>query len=411
MAITKIKVSNFKSFKDLELELGNFNVIVGANASGKSNFTQIFKFIRDIVKEGLENAISLQGGEYLTYMGVPFPKTLSLSIESDFEPLRIGFYENDLEIIKFTKSTYDFALEFENNDFKIKDDKLNYNVNFIGLVETVKKQNISEVELGSGNVIFSNEKGNIRTNITKPKGVTITEKNVSPSLINITENKLLLQVSPFFFLSATQSIGDIGLYDFDPKKSKEAGTVSGKLELEGNGSNLSLVLRSICENEEKKRTFSNLLKDLLPFVDDLSTDKFSDKSLLFKLKEKYFSDTYFPASFISDGTVNVSALLTALYFEKKSVTIIEEPERNIHPSLISRIVDMMKDASKKKQIIITTHNPEIVKYAGLENLLLISRDKEGFSTISRPKDNERVKTFMKNELGLDELYVQNLLED
>ena len=75
------------------------------------------------------------------------------------------------------------------------------------------------------------------------------------------------------------------------------------------------------------------------------------------------------------------------------------------------MVDMMKDASKKKQIIITTHNPEIVKYAGLENLLLISRDKEGFSTISRPKDNKRVKTFMQNELGLDELYVQNLLED
>ena len=181
--------------------------------------------------------------------------------------------------------------------------------------------------------------------------------------------------------------------------------------MDENGENLSLVLKRIIENSDEQRKFSNLIKDLLPFVDDLSTDKFSDKSLLFKLKEKYFSDTYFPASFISDGTVNISALLCALYFEKKSVTIIEEPERNIHPSLISRMVDMMKDASKKKQIIVTTHNPEIVKYAGIENLLLISRDKDGFSTISRPKDNERVKTFMRNELGLDELYVQNLLED
>ena len=42
MAIKKIKISNFKSFKNLEIELGKFNVLIGANASGKSNFIQIF---------------------------------------------------------------------------------------------------------------------------------------------------------------------------------------------------------------------------------------------------------------------------------------------------------------------------------------------------------------------------------
>ena len=42
--INKVKVENFKSFKNLELDLGKFNVIIGQNASGKSNFKQIFTF-------------------------------------------------------------------------------------------------------------------------------------------------------------------------------------------------------------------------------------------------------------------------------------------------------------------------------------------------------------------------------
>jgi len=69
---------------------------------------------------------------------------------------------------------------------------------------------------------------------------------------------------------------------------------------------------------------------------------------------------------------------------------------------------MMKDASQKKQIIVTTHNPEIVKYAGLDNILLVSRDKNGFSKISRPIDKEEIRTFLEH-IGIEELYVQNLL--
>ena len=44
MAIKRIKVSNFKSFDAVDLELSKFNMVIGANASGKSNFIQAFKF-------------------------------------------------------------------------------------------------------------------------------------------------------------------------------------------------------------------------------------------------------------------------------------------------------------------------------------------------------------------------------
>jgi predicted ATPase len=70
---------------------------------------------------------------------------------------------------------------------------------------------------------------------------------------------------------------------------------------------------------------------------------------------------------------------------------------------------MMKEASNAKQVIVTTQSPEIVKSAGLENLLFVSRDGEGFSDVFRLSDKESIKAFLKNDIGVEELYTQNLL--
>ena len=62
MPIQRIHVENFKSFSELDIELSRFNVVIGSNAAGKSNFISIFKFLRDIAKHGIVNAIAMQGG-------------------------------------------------------------------------------------------------------------------------------------------------------------------------------------------------------------------------------------------------------------------------------------------------------------------------------------------------------------
>jgi predicted ATPase len=167
-------------------------------------------------------------------------------------------------------------------------------------------------------------------------------------------------------------------------------------------------LKKILADKKNREQFLYLMRNLLPFINKMDVEKFADKSLLVKLQEAYYKE-YLPATLISDGTINLTALILALYFEEKPLIIIEEPERNIHPHLISKVVEMMKEASENKQIIVTTHNPEVVRYAGLENLLLIYRDKEGFSHISRPADKIEVKTFLEQEIGIEELYVENLL--
>ena len=69
---------------------------------------------------------------------------------------------------------------------------------------------------------------------------------------------------------------------------------------------------------------------------------------------------------------------------------------------------MFNEVSEEKQLIMTTHSAEIVRHAKVEELLLLNRDNKGFSIISHPSENEEVKIFLENELGLDELFVQNI---
>jgi predicted ATPase len=62
--IKKHKGFKLQELENIEIDLGNFNVLSEQIASGKSNFIQLLRFLRDISKEGVLNAVSQQGGVY-----------------------------------------------------------------------------------------------------------------------------------------------------------------------------------------------------------------------------------------------------------------------------------------------------------------------------------------------------------
>lgn len=328
MAITRIKVSNFKSFDELEVDLRPLNVVVGGNASGKSNFLEIFRFLRDIEAHGLENAVSLQGGmDYLANLQIGASRPVDLEVHAT-----IG-----------GGLVYRLSLQLTGSGASYKVLK---HSGFIGGRE-------EDLERG-----------------------------------------------PW----------DFSVFDFDPKLPKRGASMTGLAELEPDGSNLALVLRNLFQNEGSRKSFNLLLRDLLPFAEDLRVERFLDRSLLMSLKESFGPQTYIPASFLSDGTIQIAALIVALYFQDQALTVLEEPDRSIHPHLISRLASMLSDVSTMKQIVVTTHNPELVKRVELEDLLLVHRGKDGFSRIVRPADSKEVGIFLKNNLGIEDLYVQNLLD-
>ncbi len=439
MSIANVKISNFKSFEEVDLDLTDFNVLIGGNASGKSNFVNIFKFLRDIFTYDLNNAISMQGGlEYLINQNKGSSENLSFKLTST-DMHRFSIKKDDEYILTENLETvYSFSLKISDdmNDYKIVKDNLKLKCDFFKLSrprwsECVieermynKKPNLKKSEkISSGQINISKSDNNINLSVIDSP---LDDEDILPEYIkrriledfidpeNSGTEKMLLIETPLSILPIRWGYNFINVssYDFDPRLCKRAALITGKFNLEEDGNNLSIILKHILDNEEKRELFINLIKQVLPFFEDIKVANFIDKSVIFQLKEKY-SEEYIAASFISDGTINIIALILALYFEeslyKNPLIIFEEPERNMHPKLISSIVDMINDASSEKQIIITTHNPEILKNVNLNQLLFISRNSKGFSQINKPEDNEEIKYFLKNKIGIEELFLKDLI--
>jgi len=419
MGLKKIHITNFKSFQDAEIPLKNFNVLIGPNASGKSNFIRIFEFIRDIRKFGLENAISLQGGvKFLRNITIGPSKNLSFGIISAIA-VGIGYKEGwgNYRGIEANEVNYKMSIKFNKrgSGYEIVEDKLVFSCTVSELKRKGSRYESGQ-KLGNCEIIINKNKSNIEKDLHVFDNLKIDKEKVfGPSIPSRRPRpdpkKPLLEITSFIVPFPWKNIFDIAINDFDPKLPQKATPITGKIELEEDANNLAIVINNILKKKGEARKFTNFLKDLLPFVEKMEVERYAGKSLLIKLEEIFSKDKYLPAPFLSDGTINIVSLIAVLYFTKHPIIIVEEPERNIHPHLIEQTVDMMKDASKNRQVIVTTHNAEIVKAADLENLLFISRDREGFSVITKPSEKEHVRKFLEQEIGIEELFIQNLLQD
>jgi len=420
MKIENIKFGNFKCFENVDINLHDFNVLIGPNASGKTNFVSILKFLYDLESFGLDNAISLQADvEYFRNLNIGFEKDFFVEATISDEKFFVG-RSNSAPFGLITKEQqYRLEVRFykTGRGYKVEREKIASKVEAV----KIKGQKGSQIEQGemlSEGIISVERKGKkIVTNISKSlkDKIDLNADDILPSLLenrDLGKTEIILNSPYTFFPAFIDLFGDIKLYDFDPKLPKRSIPIAGKKDLESDGSNVAVVLKDIIAKRNSKKRFTNYLKDMLSFIDDINVEKLADKSLIIKVKEIFFDKrTSLPASILSDGTINITLLVIALFFQDNdSLSIFEDPDKSIHPSLISKLITMMKEASKEKQIIITTHNPEIVKFVDQDDLLLITRDEEGSSLIKRPADLKTIQAFLENDIGIEELFIKKLID-
>ena len=441
MAITKLTVENFKSFDKLEVELHPFNIVVGSNASGKSNFLDVFKFLRDIAEDSLESAIGIRGGgETLRNFNLNEDQTLRICVETDDVLARLVKSQVSRTFGKKTKrTTYELSIRFDESDlgYQVLTDSL---TEFFTLIELDPVDNQGEPNanywlpsisapsdlvpgfyaerhnFGTGRARYHSEGILIACHVELPEGVPFTADEFSSlhgrSLAVHGPQEVMLEQSHWraLPLGTARSLANISAYDLDPRKPQQAVPISGSRELAPDAANLAVVLRQILRRPISKNRLINLVSALLPFVHDLDVEEFGFGQLITTLTERFSEkDHRLPAAFASDGTIACLALVVALYFQESAVAVFEEPDRHVHPHLAGQVMQMMNEVTDETQVIVTTHNPELLRHANLEDILLVTRDPDGHSQITRPADSEVVSHFLQNELGVEDLFAQNLL--
>ena len=327
MRVNSLTLQNFKSFRDVTIPFRPFNVVIGGNASGKSNLVQAFQFLKDIADHGLENAVSLQGGaEFLRNMDAGVDESVIVSVEFELiseNQFIFDFPSDENEVFSIRLSSEDRirAKHIIKHTLEMKVNSSHYRLDAIQeewfhRLEILDTSDIHNPEpINQGCATLSNMDGKLAlTTDNEPlfKGIYpsfIEDMALHPggSLLEMHLLRVLLMGG-----ESGSLLDGISIYDMDPRIPKRGSPITGKADLESDGSNLAIVLNDILRDKERSRRFHNLIHDLLPFVEKASVDRFADNSLMIKLRESYAPDRDIPAPFLSDGTIEMTAALVAL---------------------------------------------------------------------------------------------------
>jgi len=177
--------------------------------------------------------------------------------------------------------------------------------------------------------------------------------------------------------------------DLRPSEMKDYVPVAAP-ELGTHGENLSAVVHRICQDKERKSLFLEWLARLCaPQVNDVQFDRTATGRVLVQLAERDGQDTLISAESVSDGTLRFMAVLAAMFTAPEgSLFLLEEIENGLHPTRVHLLVELLEQfaESRNLQIIGTTHSPQVLlslSEQALRSAVLFARPEETAGTITR----------------------------
>jgi predicted ATPase len=201
-------------------------------------------------------------------------------------------------------------------------------------------------------------------------------------------------------------------FDFNPKAMKYFQKSSREHSLRPDGSNIAPFLKTRLSNVEgKERSYFDMrMTKLVPFYRgfEVRSVDFTPECMLF-LREGFgpmedTSEVISSAMNISDGTIVAMGLISALFLDDATTIILEEPERCLNPKNVKAFMEMCEEATTEKQVILTTHNPEAVRWTDIDNVRVVFRDENGFSHVRKPMELDSVRFLIENEVTLDNIF-------
>jgi predicted ATPase len=202
---------------------------------------------------------------------------------------------------------------------------------------------------------------------------------------------------------------------FTPDAARSLPLAGPQKHLNIHGDNLGNVVQFM-EREHKDR-FKKVLDRIakkIPGIDKIDTDETADGRLLLRFNDKGFKDPFY-AQQMSDGTLKVFAYLLLLEDPAPPPFLcIEEPENGLFHKLLETLAKEFREhATGRKggsQVFITTHQPYFVDALDPNEVWILEKGTDGFSTIRRASENELVKNMVAEGLPLGGLWYSDYLD-
>lgn len=437
--LESIWIENFKSYKTGQtLPLAPITLMIGANASGKSNAIEAFRFLSwfaggeklSTIKNRINDSEKIFRGEVRDLfcknektfsLGVSFSEHLSRNFKSweftiKFSNEEVLNVKNE-KLVSRKNTKKIFYLEKSNAPIKLLSA---LNNNSIELYELISQNKLVIPEFQIGEILIDENSYNVDSDASV---LRIFDNVIEEKLKDYLEESgqsshyhALMFFSDLFIVINTFSTF-FNFYDFVPSKMRNESISASRLNQ--NGQNLSGVLYNLWENKEDHKS------DILKFIRSLPEQDF--KSLKFYKDHRDRVELALVENFggkeqesgielLSDGTMRVLGIAAAiLSAPDESILVIEEIDNGIHPSRAKYLLETMFYFAEKKKLklLLSTHNPALMDALpdkALGDVVFAYRDpKEGDSRLVRLSDlDDYVGLVSQGPLG--ELVTQGIVD-
>ncbi len=417
--ITSIRLVNFKNFADETLRVGPFTIIVGANASGKSNVRDAFRFLHGIGRD--YTLAEIIGGKY------------GPGGQREWEPIRGATNEIVRQSPPSGSEESSFSLEVALN---LNGTNLRYSITVGRFNEGDPDRNIPD-GLGPFRVLneeLRTESGTVYTASgpgyyiggRPPDSLSVTvEESSEPETRAATDQPVLTQyvmpgrtgriLNDEHSIALRSALADMRFLDPLPERMREP-SFPGATVLGDFGDNLSTALQEIRADAEQAETLASWVRELTPMdMEDFEFPLDPSGRVHLTIREK--NDKEVSAYSASDGTLRFLAVLTALLGKNPAgVYFFEEIDTGIHPARQWLILELIEKQAAKRgiQVITTTHSPDMLTFVNddtFEHLSVICRLEDSPDSVIRSVAQlPNAQDLRTSQGGLGRLLAENWME-
>ena len=455
--LTALKLTNFKNFADETLCMGPFTIIVGANASGKSNIRDALRFLHGVGR-GYTLADILGGKygaggqvEWEQIRGAPtevirqhqdhFALHADFALGESHKSLRAELGLNQDQ----SAMTYAVLVEAKGGQgraFSVAEEELYawspQKIAGMMVLECsshargMPARSEGEIRRLWGKVIYTSspppsdslqqdDEHHLNIRMAKARsqrkyGHKVSVRPDQPALTQIRAHKKVLKAHKDLTRHVADNLGSMRFLDPSPARMREP-AFPGQTVLGDRGENLPTVLQAICDDPRRRETLLEWTRELTPMdVADFEfpKDPMSGRVQLF-IREKDGNSV--SAHSVSDGTLRFLGILAALLgTDRPGLYVFEEIDGGFHPSRQHLLVELIESqtAGGDIQVVTTTHSPDLLAMVGDETFKhtsVVCRNPDTANAVIRPVAALPNAEELRRSQGLRKLHATGWMEN